>query len=155
MQLKQQIPSAKFLFVTLHNEADILKRAELKGILQSDIIIRPAERKKVPAMLSLSNWSIFFIKPSYSKMSSSPTKQGEIMAMDIPVICNTGVGDTDFIVDKYNSGVAVNDFNFSEAITALRLFNHSQGEIRKGAVDYFSLEKGVQQYKNIYESICK
>jgi hypothetical protein len=50
--------------------------------------------------ISLFDTSIFFIRPTYSKKASSPTKQGEIMAMGIPLICNYGVGDTDEIVKK-------------------------------------------------------
>ncbi|MEI9956314.1 MAG: hypothetical protein WDM90_08440 [Ferruginibacter sp.] len=49
----------------------------------------------MPLLLSLSQFSVFFIKPCYSKQSSSPTKHGEIMAMGIPLITNSGVGDVE------------------------------------------------------------
>ena len=44
-------------------------------------------------------------------LSSSPTKQGELMGMGIPIICNSGVGDVDLIVEKYQSGYVVPNVN--------------------------------------------
>ena len=43
------------------------------------------------------------------------------MAMGIPVVCNKNVGDTDQLVQKYNSGFVLESFefdniNFSEFI---------------------------------------
>jgi len=124
------------------------------GLSEKDIIIRPAKRKEVPVLLSMSNWSIFFIKPSYSKISSSPTKQGEIMAMGIPVICNKGVGDTEAIVTKYNSGIAVTE-NDETACSKMDSFQFNPQNIRNGAAAYFSLESGVAKYLTIYQSFNK
>ncbi len=95
---------AKFLFISPNAKEDILRLAHKYGLDTKRIIINEAERKEVPALLSLSDYSAFFIKPCYSKQSSSPTKHGEIMAMGIPVITNSGVGDVADIVEKYNSG---------------------------------------------------
>jgi len=46
-------------------------------------------------------------------MSSSPTKKGEIMSMGIPVICNTGIGDTDDIANKYDADYIVHKFEYN------------------------------------------
>jgi len=43
----------------------------------------------------LSNASLFFIKPVWSKKASSPTKLAELMGLGIPVFSNSGVGDVD------------------------------------------------------------
>jgi len=67
----------------------------------------------VPIVVSISDFSIFFILPLYSKMSSSPTKKGEIMSMGIPVICNTGIGDTDDIANKYDADYIVHKFEYN------------------------------------------
>lgn len=155
-KLKNHIPNSKFLFITHDEHKKILSLAIQKGILAEDILIRPASRNEVPIVLSISSYSLFFILPAYSKMSSSPTKQGEIMAMGIPVICNSGIGDTDQIVLKYKAGLIVHDFNYDKAIVEIgKNAEINNAELRKGAIDYFSLNNGVIKYKEVYQSICQ
>jgi hypothetical protein len=130
--------------------------AASKRNLSQKIIIKSAQRHEVPQILSLSQASLFFIRPTYSKMSSSPTKQGEIMAMGIPIICNTGVGDTDTIVKNYNSGALVASFDdtaYQKTIQDFDAKTFDEAALRKGAIDYFDLEKGIGTYQEVYESI--
>ena len=151
---RKKQPAAKFLFITQDEHERIRGTAAAKGIAAKEIIIRPGKRAEVPTLLSLSSFSLFFIRPSYSKMSSSPTKQGEIMAMGIPVICNAGIGDTDRIVEQYCSGSlvkAMNNTAYEEAIDQFLSADFDRSCIRDGALDFFSLEKGVAQYAAIYE----
>ncbi|HNY54062.1 MAG TPA: glycosyltransferase, partial [Chitinophagales bacterium] len=144
----------RFLFVTKDEHERILHTAEKFGVRDS-IIIRPGNRDEVPYLIRLCNYSIFFILPSYSKKASSPTKQGEIMAMGIPVVCNTKVGDTDKIVMDYNSGVLIDKFSvnaYQIAIEKMKTpFNETQ--IINGATDYFSLESGVEKYAAVYKAV--
>jgi glycosyltransferase involved in cell wall biosynthesis len=152
--LKQQYTHAKFLFVTRDEHERIIKTA-VKYNVQDNIILRAGNRDEIPYLISLSNYSIFFILPSYSKKASSPTKQGEIMAMGIPIVCNTNVGDTDKIVTDYKSGILVNEFNFSEYTSAVEKMQikFNQEQIIKGAQEYFSLENGVDLYAKVYQSV--
>lgn len=155
---QKRFPKAKFLFLTFDQHKSIRDAANRRGITAESIILRGAQRHEVPALLSISDASVFFIRPCYSKLSSSPTKQGEIMAMGIPVICNEGVGDTDMIVRKYQSGVLVNGFSekaYSDGIDELLNFRNAPENIRKGALDYFSLEDGVNKYVNLYKKVLK
>ncbi len=155
--LSGKIPSSKFLFITPHQHEIIFELADKFEIPKDKIVVKHATRTEVPLLLSLSNFSIFFIKPCYSKQSSSPTKHGEIMAMDIPVITNAGVGDVGEIVKKYNSGYVIPDFYEAtyERVVSEGFFEKefSPGEIRKGAIEYYSLEKAINSYKEIYDSI--
>lgn len=153
-ELKKQEPHAQFLFVTRDEHERILRTAEKYGVKDS-ILLRPGTREEVPYLVTLSDYSIFFILPSYSKKASSPTKQGEIMAMGIPLLCNSGVGDTDKIVQDYHSGVLVGEFTqdaYRQAIAAMQQqFNRET--IINGAQEYYALEKGVQQYAGIYRAV--
>jgi hypothetical protein len=85
-------------------------------------------------------------------MASSPTKQGELMAMGIPVICNTGVGDTDWVVEKFNAGWALPRLN-PETYSKLdwSKFQFDSSEITVGANEFYALEKGVDLYSEVYE----
>ena len=136
----------------------IEKKANEKGISKDSIIIESAEREEIKYKTAKWNYSIFFIVPKFSKKSSSPTKQGELMAMGIPAICNAGVGDTDYILNKYQSGYLVNEFSVEEykriiekIITDKSHFNPIK--IREGAIEYYSLEKGIEDYHTIYKRL--
>lgn len=155
--LSEKIPAAKFLFISPHRHEDILDAAGKYGVLPVQIITRNASRHEVPVLLSFSNYSIFFIKPCYSKLSSSPTKHGEIMAMGIPVITNSGVGDVKEIVDKYKAGFVVDNFSdkaFNNVIQQIATGNRFNGEeIRNGAREFYSLEKAIDSYYLVYNNI--
>jgi glycosyltransferase involved in cell wall biosynthesis len=155
---KQQEPKAKFLFVTPDPKEEILEKVSKTGIKPEDIIITKAKKAEIPLLLSLSAFSLFFIKQSFSKTASSPTKQGEIMSMGIPVVCNAGVGDTDQIVEKYQSGYLVQKFNeqdYQEVTAAMirKKKTFDPVKIREGAIEYFSLQKGVEKYFEVYQEI--
>lgn len=150
---------AKFLFISPGPKEKITSVANKFGLDKNKIIIREAKRNEVPALLSLSKFSVFFIKPCYSKQSSSPTKHGEIMAMGIPVITNSGVGDVAEIVTKYNAGIVLEDLEIKEfkktakAISDNSFFDKSLA--RKGALEVYNLNSAIEKYKIIYDQICK
>lgn len=94
--LRSKMPDLRFLLLTRDDVSSFRKLAESSGIPQSHIVHVAAERRDVPALMSMMTASLFFILPAFSKKASSPTKQGELMAMGVPVICNDGVGDPAF-----------------------------------------------------------
>jgi glycosyltransferase involved in cell wall biosynthesis len=152
-------PDAIFLFITPDEPQLILSKAELLNIPADRLLITKAERREVPALLAASHLSVFFIKPSYSKTASSPTKMGEILSMGIPVICNAGVGDTDYLFKEYQPGILVEDLkdeSYDKAIARIEeALKIPPQDLRKIALDYFALEKGVNLYKHVYEKLAK
>ena len=137
---------------------NLVKAAALKyGIDAAKIITKKASRKQVPVLLSLSGYSVFFIKPCYSKQSSSPTKHGEIMAMGIPVITNSGVGDVANIVAAFNSGIVIDNFtNDAYEAVARKITLDSDcdaDKIRQGALEFYALDKAIEKYCRIYDRI--
>ena len=155
--LSDKIPAAKFLFISPHRHEQIIETAAKYNLQERKIITKKALRHEVPALLSFSTYSLFFIKPCYSKISSSPTKHGEIMAMGIPVITNSGVGDVKAIVEKYNAGFVVDEFSDNafntivNKIVSVALFDKLL--IRKGAEEIYALKKAVEIYKRVYNKI--
>lgn len=140
--------SAKFLFITGEQPKTIQAKASALNIPLDRIIIASTSHKYVPLHISLFDWSVFFIRPSFSKKASSPTKQGEIMAMGVPLICNSGVGDTDEIVKKYRSGIVLEELT-KEAFQKVDFdgVKFDVEGLRAGAIDYFGLENGVEGYE--------
>lgn len=144
----------KFLFVTREPKEILLAAAQKHLIDPSKILVVAALHNEVPLYISLFDCSIFYIKPSFSKIASSPTKQGELMAMGIPMICNSKVGDSAFIVEKYHAGYVVD----LEAKSSTQKF-HSIDEIKhnlatsvQGAHDIYSLDGGISKYDLVYKS---
>ena len=146
-------PTAIFLFVTAENPKNIVEMAMQKGIDSAHLRIVSALYSEVAAYISLFSFSVFFIQSTFSKMASSPTKQGELMAMGIPVVCNTGVGDTDWVVEKFNAGWALPTLN-PEAYSKLdwSTFQFDRSKISEGANEFYALEKGVNWYSEVYEA---
>lgn len=153
--LLAKMPHARFLFISNNNHEDILAAARQFNIPADKIIVKFGKRHEVPVLLSFSNFSLFFIKPCYSKISSSPTKHGEIMAMGIPVIANSGVGDVKEIVEKYNAGYVLDGFTEAEMEAVAEKINRGEKQfsstaIREGAKDFYSLEKTLEVYASVY-----
>ena len=158
-QLKQSHPNAVMLFLTPEPPESILPKLGKHNLQNRDVRIRFAARREVPVYMAASNFSLFFIKPSYSKISSSPTKLGEILAMGIPVVCNAGVGDVEKIVHQTKGGFIINDFNapaYQKIIAQLPdLLKHDPAEIRRLAFEYYDLNKAVERYTEWYQKVLK
>lgn len=150
-------PEAVLLFITHEKEDFIRKKVTESGVPQSAIRVFKASRQQVPLLLSLGRASLFFIKPVFSKKASSPTKQGEIMSMGIPLICNSGVGDTEDIVSNYGCGLLVDvekPERYEEAVERFEwLLTIPSENITDAARECFSLESGVEKYATVYEHL--
>jgi len=152
--LKSEIPNARFLFVTGEKSETIEKVVKDKGINSDDFIVTSCLHKDVPLNISLFTKSIFFIRPTFSKKASSPTKQGEIMAMGIPLVCNSGVGDTDYVVQEYKAGSVVKTFDSKSYLDTV--INPCAVDIefmKKGAKEFYGLEEGVEKYAFVYKEV--
>ena len=147
------------MFISYDNPEDILALADKQGVERQNIIIVKAKRDEVPVLLSLSCISIFFIKPVFSKKASSPTKQAEVLSMGIPIICNDGIGDTSEVITKNKVGIVIKKFNQEDYIKAINqidtIIETPKNNIRKVAIDLFSLETGGEKYNAIYKSLKK
>ncbi len=156
--LLRRKPDAKFLFISNNNHQDIIDAAKAFGIPAERIMVKFGRRDEVPVLLSFSTYSLFFIKPCYSKLSSSPTKHGEIMALGIPVIANSGVGDVKEIVEKYEGGFVLDGFSTAEMEAVVDKMmqpglKFDQQKIRHGAEDFYDLYKTVDTYTTVYKRI--
>ncbi len=155
--LKQNKPESKFLFITRENRELIYNSATNYNVDKNDLIIISANREEVPKLLSLSNVSIFFILPVFSKKASSPTKFAEILSMGIPIICNSDVGDLDKFVYENNTGLIINNFEkkqYEDAVKKIEeILKINPEHLRNVAVKLFSLKIGTEKYKKVYDKL--
>ncbi len=157
--VSDKIPAVKFLFIAPIRHKEIAEAAARFNIPAEKLIIKKASRKEVPLFLSVSNFSVFFIRPCFSRKSQSPTKHGEIMAMGIPVITNKGIGDVEEIIQEYKSGIVIKGFSeeeyagVAEKIISGDTFNSVT--IRKGAETFYDLSSAVKKYIRIYDRLLQ
>lgn len=148
---------AIFLCITPDSKDWLESMAMRKDIPRSSLRVVKANREDVPSYVSLSDWSMFFIKSVYSKKASSPTKMGELLAVGVPLVCNAGVGDVDEIMSHCPQGFVVENFSTNEyehiASQILTLPKAARKSLRAVAEEYYSLEKGVEIYENVYQSV--
>jgi glycosyltransferase involved in cell wall biosynthesis len=150
-------PSVKFLMLINGGEHEMVNMYLQKHSLPKEkFILTEASRKEVPLYLKCCDYSVFFIKPCFSKLSSSPTKHAEIMAMGLPLITNSGVGDVAEIVKNYESGEVIDSFtidSYDVAIKTLLNTAYDKAGIRKGAYEVYSLDGALKSYAAVYKKL--
>lgn len=156
--LKQAYPTAKFLFVTPEKPDDILRVVQENGLSIADFqIFYARERKEVVEKMKASDISLVFIKKCYSKMASSPTKLGELLALGIPVVCNEGVGDVDEIIANGKGGLLLQGFSeksYKHVIAQIpKVLQYTANEIRSSNEPYYNLPNAIAEYKTIYQKL--
>ncbi len=155
-ELKNIQPNAKFLFITKSDTSEIKVLSDGLGIDYSAIIVDSCSYADIPNYIAVSQASIFFIVTSFSGKAVSPTKQGEIMSLGLPIVCNADLGDSDTILNETNTGVVVNNYtneSLKRAATDLINFNAAPDKIQSVASTYFSLEKAVERYHTVYRNL--
>jgi glycosyltransferase involved in cell wall biosynthesis len=159
--LKSRKANAKFLFVTQEDSLYIEELAKSKNIALTDLIFKSANRTELPTLLSISDATVYFITPSFSKIASSPTKKAELLCMGIPTVCNDGVGDTSKIMEANNSGFVCRNFNTDEYNNAIDFLLNSLNDVneksrlRSIGQKEFSLTSGIEKYYVAYQKTLK
>jgi glycosyltransferase involved in cell wall biosynthesis len=153
----QLYANAKFLFITPDEKEMILEKAGKKGIDNKRLIVCSASRKDVPLYLSLSNIAIYFIKPAYSKKASSPTKTAEILGLGIPIVTNSGIGDSAELLEKSGTGLLITEFSKENYLNTIKQFSLLLSMDKRKMVNvshkHFSLDKGVELYQSVYDKL--
>jgi len=153
--LNLKYSEAVFVFLTAENPTYIIDKAKKHHIDITHLRICEVKRVDLPNYISIFDYSLCFVKPSFSKIASSPTKLGELMAMGVPVICNAGVGDVDWLINKYKTGYLLPHFDESEMQLVVDRIQHlliiDKYMIRDVAINVFGLERGVVEYLDSYE----
>lgn len=153
-------PSAHLLILTLSPSTIVEDAINRAGISRPRVTIRRVPYPEVPLHLSLGDIGLCFIKPSLSKLSSSPTKIAEYLACGIPILANAGVGDVAELVTRYKVGAAVHEFSdhgYQRALDHVEKLladrERARQQCRAAAEQEFSLAWAIDQYRNLYDRI--
>ena len=161
-QAREQMPNLHFLVLSQSERELIAREFARLGLSEEHFTLMQVEPARVGACLWASDFSISFIRALPSKVASSPTKIGEYLAAGLPLVCNTGVGDMDTIVEEHRVGVSIDEFtpdNYSHAVATiapligdLEVKNRCQRAARAHA----SLQEvGVPRYCALYEQVAR
>ncbi|MDD5512135.1 MAG: glycosyltransferase [Candidatus Omnitrophica bacterium] len=131
------------------------------GIHSRDFTLGEAELNQIPAFLSFCDAGLIFYKQTFSRLACSPVKFAEYLACGLPVVINSGVGDTEMVLRKNAVGAVISEFKgncYEKSLSELfELKNNNarlKEECRRLAVRNFSLEKGALLYKAIFDDLC-
>jgi glycosyltransferase involved in cell wall biosynthesis len=154
-------PALLFLVLTQADQ-DVLRRELARaGINEDDVLVTRAEPEEVGRYLAAADFGISFIRRSFSKISSSPTKMGEYLGAGLPVVSSAGIGDVDGLLEGGEVGVLVDDYSPAGYATAARgvlaLLDDPQTRDRCRGVArrHLSLrEVGIPRYDRLYREVA-
>lgn len=158
---KRNLPEVYFVVLTPEKEIfeEILRKEQMHN---GYVSVFSADYTLVPEHLSLCKVGLAFYKPGYSRKACCPTKIGEYLACGLAVIINKGVGDTEEIIKKERVGIIIEEFTEQEYNRVANEINRIllEGEdlktrCRAVAKKYFSLERGVEDYRRVYQRLIK
>jgi len=150
-----------FALILTQSSPDIMaKRLKERGFGDEDFLVTEIPHGEIPKYLSAADIALSFIKPCFSKLSSSPTKIAEYLASGVPIITNRGVGDVAEQIEVDKTGIVVNDFSHSSYLKALRDIENVRKSAdlaencRRSVQARFDLEKtGGAKYRLLYEKL--
>ena len=154
-------PYSSFLVISKDGHREIRNQLLAEGVDMERVELKAVEFNNVAMEISRMDAGIFFIKPTWSKRASCPTRMGEFLAMGKPCIANAMVGDVAEDLRETSTGVAVDnmiDETLTRAIAELVELStdvHISERCRQAAKDRFALDVGVDKYSAIYSSLCE
>lgn len=159
--LREYQSDALLKVITRSDFDDVRSQFREHDIPIEAVSLHELEHEEVPAGLSDVDAGIFFIKPTFSKKGSSPTKLGEFLAMGIPCLTNAGVGDVQEILDENDVGGMIDGFDQEsrragiEKLVSLSQDDGVEARCRAVAENYYALEGGVEKYDRLYRELSE
>lgn len=156
----RQDPATFSLILTQSQPEMITSRLRAGGVAEQDYLVQKVGPAEIPRYLKSADVGVSFIKPCYSKLSSSPTKMAEYLAAGVPVICNAGIGDLDELIETERVGVLLRDFDDVSYLRALGEIAELQRDPdlvvrcqRTAAARFDLVSIGGARYRRLYEQL--
>lgn len=161
MQVAREQNNSAFALILTQSAPEIMaERLKTRGFSDKDFIVKKIPHLEIPKYLSAADIALSFIKPCFSKLSSSPTKIAEYLASGVPIITNRGVGDVAEQIEADKTGAVVEDFSRESYLKALFEIENLQKttdlaeNCRQSAKTRFDLERtGGAKYRLLYKKL--
>ena len=139
--------------------SEALKRI---GLNDTDFEIMAVAPEDVPQHLRQAQLGVSFRKSSFGQIAASPTKIPEYLAVGLPTVCNSGIGDMDSLLESERVGVVLRSFDEaahrSAAAMAIELAKDTSIKDRAKSVAhrYFDLNTvGGARYVDLYRKLAE
>jgi glycosyltransferase involved in cell wall biosynthesis len=161
MEIQRLQPDAFFRVLTHSPKEFATNVLRTTGLRSEDFDVASVDPAEVRHWLNRARVGLSFRKNTFSQIAASPTKVAEYLSSGVPVVCNDGVGDADFI-EQNRVGLIVKEMDaksLSEA--AVRLMSlledpHVTDRCIETARSYYDLENvGRTGYLNVYRRLAR
>lgn len=158
--LRRRRPDAHLIWLINGSHEAVRQLMKSRNVPADHFSVLSTPASMVPSYLSAADAGLSFNKPCFSKLASSPTKNAEYLACGLPLIINSGIGDSDALIDDWNAGVLLEDLTdaeYAEAQTFIETMAAKPGarqNARAIAERLFDLQTiGVERYAALYERV--
>jgi glycosyltransferase involved in cell wall biosynthesis len=156
----QKRPDAHLLWLTNGSPERVRQLMAARSIDESSFTIRSVAAAEVSSYLAAGDFGLSFIKRCFSKLASSPTKNGEYLAVGLPLVINAGIGDSDALVREWQAGVLIDELDesgFDKAYAEMETLlddREARSKARAVAERLFALDVvGGKRYAQLYEQV--
>ena len=152
-------PEARMIIINNKENELIRSFITQEGLPADRIEIIKSLHKEIVSHIQRMHVASAFYKPCFSNIARAPTKLAEYLGCGIPCVVNSGVGDTEEILEEDGIGVILRSFDTDEIYKAAKkIINLSydysiRKKCRKTALTRFSLIDGVESYRSIYKNL--
>jgi glycosyltransferase involved in cell wall biosynthesis len=152
--------NAHILWLTKGSRERVRQLMNTRGISEDRFSIRAVAPRQMPSYLVAGDVGVSFIKHCFSKLASSPTKNGEYLACGLPIVINAGIGDSDNLVLQSQVGILINSFedrDFEGALVEIEKLvddPNMKAKARAVAEKVFNVKTiGAERYARLYEAL--
>lgn len=160
--LREREPRALLAMLAYDDLKPLRETARAMGISEADMFYAQVPSSQMPDYLNAADVGLALFRiTSPAHAIASPVKFAEYLACGLPVVINTGVGDTERILNTYHVGIAVNiDDEDSvtqsvEDILRLGADPNLRVRCRQAAQIELSLDMAVERYLTVYRHFAK
>jgi glycosyltransferase involved in cell wall biosynthesis len=160
---RAHIGAGRLLILTGDYPDAFHEAAKLQGIREQDYCVRCADHNEVVEWLSAADVGLSFIRSVNSKRGSSPVKVSEYLAVGLPVVITSHIGDCSALIAQKHLGVVISEFTMEAYLEGAerlqRLWREGsvlRNRCRIVAETNFSLDSiGAVRYQGVYQELLK
>ncbi len=161
-QLLNLAPNLRYLILNKGEHEKIHKMLSDHEIRPESVSLRSSSFQEVHQFLNISDASIFIIKPTFSKIASTPTKFGENLSCQLLSITNRGIGDMDMYLEQYKVGYLFDIEQIDHDVKSVAKDVLEMLQQRSEYNDfellfkrYFDKQIGIEKYNEIYQTLSQ
>ena len=142
------------------NDIDLTKKIKFKFTKEkylNKVIIVQSQRSEIPTLIQIFDVNVIFLKTSYVRLGTCPTKFAETLMCGVPNVANKGIGDMDKQIQDKNLGMVIDnceDESLDKVIANLNFLKDLKGlKVRESALEFLDLGLANRLYNKVYREL--